>query len=54
LRLPPGDYRAIDAGYFLMHAPFTKGRHVIHFHAEAAAYDFVSDVTYVIDVKQEH
>jgi hypothetical protein len=54
LGLPPGDYEAIDAGYFLMHAPFTKGRHVIHFHAEAAAYDFVSDVTYVIDVGPEH
>jgi hypothetical protein len=54
LGLPPGDYQAIDAGYFLMHAPFEKGRHVIHFHAEAAAYDFVSDVTYVIHVRSEH
>jgi hypothetical protein len=50
----PGDYEAIDGGYFVMHTPFSKGQHVIHFHAEAAAFDFVSDVTYVISVGPQH
>ena len=54
LGLPPGDYQAINTGFFVVHTPFAKGRHVIDFHAEAAVYDFVSDVTRVIHVRPEH
>jgi hypothetical protein len=51
--IPAGSYQGIVGGYFLIHAPFGHGRHVIHFHDEAPDFDLVSDVTYVLTVSPD-
>lgn len=46
-----GTYNAaIDDGIYVMLAPLSRGRHVIHFHAEIPSFGFVVDITYNITV----
>jgi len=52
LGVPAGIYfPAVDAGYYLLLKPLTKGNHIIHFASSNAAFGTTTDVTYNITVK---
>lgn len=48
----PGDScPTVDDGYYVMLAPLSTGRHVVHFHGEVPDFGVVLDVTYKLTVQ---
>jgi hypothetical protein len=43
----------VDDGYYVLLAPLSPGRHVVHFHGEIPEFNFTLDVTYNLMVGKE-